>query len=93
MALFFTDFSRKGFEEMRWIVITAVGLLTSTSAYAQTPSGPAHGKSCSQLVAECVAYNIKGHYDVNRCYGYKEPCIATGTYQDRNRIITDVKRR
>jgi hypothetical protein len=74
-------------------IILAAFLLVPTAVYAQTPSGPANGKSCSQLVAECVAYNIKGHYDVNRCYGYKAPCIASGTYQDRNRYITDAKRR
>lgn len=68
-------------------------LLLSTESHAQTSSGPANGKTCSQLVRECVAYNHKGGYDTSRCEVYRAPCMATGTYQDRNRIITDVVRK
>jgi hypothetical protein len=68
-------------------------LLLSTVAHAQTPSGPANGKSCTQLVQECVAFNKKGGHDTSRCAGYKAPCLESGTYQDRNRVITGVVRK
>jgi hypothetical protein len=73
--------------------LIAILLLTSTLTYAQTPSGPANGKSCSQLAGECVAYNKARGDDTGRCAGYKQSCIATGTYQDRNRTITGAKQR
>jgi hypothetical protein len=77
---------------MKSIVAVAL-LLASTSTFAQTPSGSGKGKTCSGLVAECVAYNKKRGDDTSRCAGYKASCMATGTYMDRNRTITDVTRR
>jgi hypothetical protein len=68
-------------------------LLACSSVFAQTPSGSANGKTCSQLVQECVAFNKKGGHDTSRCAGYKAPCMESGTYQDRNRTITGVVRK
>jgi hypothetical protein len=71
----------------------ALALILPTTAFAQTPSGDAGGKTCSQLAAECVSFNKKGGYDTGRCVGYKDACMASGTYQDRNRTITNVRRK
>jgi len=76
----------------RMLIVSLVA--SSTTVHAQTASGDVGGKkSCSQLVAECVAFNKKGGYDTSRCAEYKAACMATGTYQDRNRTITGVSRR
>jgi len=56
-------------------------------------SGEANGKTCSQLVAECVNYNRADGSDVSRCAGYKTTCMATGTYSDRKRTITGVTKK
>ena len=58
-----------------------------------TMSGEANGKTCSQLVAECVNYNRADGSDVSRCAGYKTTCMATGTYSDRKRTITGVTKK
>ena len=68
-------------------IFTAVLILSATISYAHA------GKTCSGLVAECVAFNKKGGYDTSRCAGYKASCMATGTYTDRNRTIYGVTRR
>jgi hypothetical protein len=56
-------------------------------------SGPANGKSCSDLVQECVDYNRSGGYDTSRCQNYKTACMKSGVYKDRNRTITGVLKR
>jgi hypothetical protein len=73
--------------------VVAIALLASSAVYADTPSGPARGVTCSQLAAECRAYNKRKGLDVGQCAGYKASCIATGTYSTPNRHITDAVRR
>jgi len=75
------------------LVMIAIALLASSAAYADTPSGPARGATCSQLAAECRAYNKRKGLDVGQCTGYKASCIATGTYSTPNRHITEAVRR
>jgi hypothetical protein len=60
---------------------------------ALTPSGEAKGKTCSQLVAECVSFNRAGGFDVSRCADYKASCMATGTYSDKKRTVTGVTKK
>src|ERR1700737_2962178 len=56
---------------MRFLTATLLAVFIHAPAYA--------AKTCSQLVAECVAFNKKGGYDTSRCEGYRAPCMATGT--------------
>lgn len=77
---------------MRYVIATLLTVVCSAS-YAQTMSGPANGKSCSDLVQECVEFNRSGGYDTSRCQGYKASCMKTGVYKDRNRTITGVAKR
>ena len=77
---------------MRFLALTTA-LLFAASAHAQTMSGPANGKSCSDLVQECVEYNRARGADTGRCQTYKSACMKSGTYKDRNRTITDVAKR
>lgn len=63
---------------------------TVTAAPPLTMSGEAKGKTCSQLAAECAAFNRSEGFDVSRCAGYKASCIATGTYSDKKRTVTGV---
>ncbi|WP_148287796.1 hypothetical protein [Rhodopseudomonas sp. B29] len=85
---------------MKFVVVAAQALAllsaaaAAAAAQAQTPSGDVGGrKSCSQLVAECIDFNKKGGYDTGRCAGYKDACMASGIYQDRNRTIINVRRK
>lgn len=67
--------------------LVAAAILLTTVSYAHA------AKTCSGLVAECVAFNKKGGFDTSRCEGYRASCMATGTYTDRNRTITGVTKR
>ncbi len=67
-------------------ILTAAVILTASVNYS-------HAATCSQLVAQCVAFNKKGGYDTSRCEGYRASCMATGTYTDRNRTINGVTKK
>lgn len=70
------------------------GVLIAIAVWAASfPFSTAYAKTCSQLIAECVAWNKSHGSDVGRCEGYRASCMATGTYQDRNRTITNVTRK
>lgn len=75
------------------ILIAFLLFVLSTASFAQTTSGPANGKSCSDLVQECVDYNHSRGHDTARCQGYKASCMKSGVYKDRNRTITGVAKR
>jgi hypothetical protein len=66
------------------------GVTDAVHAQALTPSGPAQGKTCSQLAGECVSFNQTGGFDSSRCAGYKASCMKTGTYVDKKRTVTGV---
>jgi hypothetical protein len=91
--------SVKNISELSAFAILAVslsGLTSAANAQTMPPltlSGPANGKTCSQLAAECTAYNRAGGYEVSVCAGYKASCMKTGTYTDKKRTVTDVAKR
>jgi len=58
-----------------------------------TPSGEARGRTCSQLVQECVSHNTRVGAPTDRCETYRASCMRTGVYEDRGRRITGVVRR
>jgi len=72
------------------ISVLLVGLPDIADAQSLTLSGPANGKTCSQLAAECVSFNQAGGFDASRCSGYKSSCMKTGTYVDKKRTVTGV---
>jgi hypothetical protein len=78
------------------VVVVAMQLVAGASASLaqQTPSGPARGKSCSDIDRECVRYDFGGKIDESqlRCLRYKEFCLRTGVYYDGRRTITGVVR-
>ena len=77
---------------IRFIVIFVSAALMS-QAQAQKPSGPANGRSCNQLVAECVAFNRARGAHIGRCARYKPSCIQAGNLIDRDRVAMDGKKR
>lgn len=80
---------------MRGLVIAA-SIAFNTTAFSQTyltPSGPANGKTCSQLAKECHDRNYAVNADTGRCPRYKAACLKTGIYTDRMRTVTGVAKR
>lgn len=50
-------------------------------------------QTCSKLAAECVAFNKKGGWPTDRCEGYKQQCMATGKWVDKNRTFNNVTKK
>ena len=75
-----------------FLLMLLTGIACASHAQPLTLSGPANGKTCSQLAAECVSFNQAGGFDSSRCAGYKSSCMKTGTYTDKKRTVTGVTR-
>jgi hypothetical protein len=75
------------------VVLLLVGIPDSIAQ--PTPSGPARGKTCSDIDRECVRYDFGGGEGAAtelRCQRYKNFCLRTGVYHDGRRTITGVLR-
>lgn len=81
---------------MKNIYIIALLALATSGAKAETAVERqcSTGKcTCSYIASTCRAWNKSRGEDQTPCEGYRQSCLATGEYHDRNRNIAPVIRR
>lgn len=49
--------------------------------------------TCTYIASTCRAWNSKHGGDQAACEGYRQACLSSGSWQDRNRSIANVIRR
>ena len=77
------------------LLMLSIGMTVSpASAETAVERQCASGKcTCSYIASTCRAWNVKQHVDVSPCEGYRQTCLSTGRWVDRNRHIDAVVKR
>jgi hypothetical protein len=72
------------------LALTSVGAQAETAVERQCSTGKC---TCSYIASTCRDWNKKHGGDLAACDGYRQACLASGSWQDRNRSIPNVVRR
>jgi hypothetical protein len=74
--------------------ILLLASVTSASAASLTEQKCANGKcTCSYIASTCKKWNTKHGGDLAICDTYKQSCLSSGRWDDRNRHIDKVIKR
>ena len=72
------------------MILTSVGSEAETAVERQCASGKC---TCSYIAGTCRSWNKTHGGDLAVCESYRQSCLASGSWQDRNRSIPNAIRR
>ena len=75
---------------MKFLAAVLLTLVTTASAFAETAVERqcASGKcTCSYIASTCRAWNTNHGGDLAICESYRQSCLSSGRWDDRNRHI------
>jgi hypothetical protein len=83
---------------MKLASVAFAAIVTITSSQSQAQSAVERqcstGKcTCSYIASTCRSWNSKHGGDQVVCESYRQACLSSGSWQDRNRSIANVIRR
>jgi hypothetical protein len=81
---------------MRFLTAILFSAFTLSSAFAEsdTEKKCASGKcTCSYIASTCKTWNTTHGGDLAICDSYKQSCLSSGRWDDRNRHIEKVVKR